>query len=152
MHVLRLLRLTGIVGFVWFAGQHALTEAQSAWRDRACTTTIEQRLALPKPHREVEVQVHRCPTDEPGRPGLRWQAWAVSTTPGREGRRMLIELRQQETMPAVVRWDAQQGVVIERFRWSDVLDCEHGRGEGYVPATFHFIDDNDEERTVRSLP
>lgn len=152
MSVVRLPRLAGLVGFVWFAGGYAISEAQRAWRDRACTTTIAQRLALPMPHREVEVQVHRCPTEASGRPGSRWQAWAVSAAPGLEGRRMLIELSHQDTMPAVVRWDAQHGVVIERFRWSDVLDWEHGRGEGYVPTTFLFIDNNDEGRVVRSLP
>ena len=147
-----LLRLTGIVGFAWFSGQYALEQAQEAWRDRGCVATIVQRLDLPTPHRMVEVQVHRCPMADPDRPRVRWQAWAVATEPGKEDRRMLIELKHHDAAPATVRWDTADGLVIERFRWSDVRDWEQGRGEGYVPTVFRFIDDNGDEPVDRRLP
>lgn len=147
---LKLLRLVGIVGLLCVIAEVPLETVRLAWRDRGCVTTVAQRLSLPAPDRLVEVQIHRCPTSARDRPKERWQAWAIARES--DDRRLLIELKHNAATPPTARWDAEHGAVIEGFRWSDVLDWQRGRGLGYVPTQFRFIDDNGVEPVVRRLP
>ncbi len=143
-----LFRWVGIVGFLWFVGPWPFQLAAAEFQDRGCTHTVAQRIALPHPHRAVEALIHRCPRATPMRPQLRWEAWAVSTEPGKEGRRLLISLAYDEAAPPRLRQGDASTAVIDRFRIADVLDWQQGRGEGFVPTDFLFLDDLGVERRL----
>ncbi|WP_431256845.1 hypothetical protein ACQ86G_19355 [Roseateles chitinivorans] len=146
--VVRCLRWIGIAGFFWILGQWLVEQAGILVQDRDCTSTVADRIVLPNPTRAVEARIHRCTNAFQRRPRLRWDAWAISTEPGKAGRRLLISLEYRENAAPRLRLDAASHAVIDRFRVADILDWEQGRGEGLVPTDFLFIDDEGVERRL----
>ena len=146
--VVRCLRWIGIAGFLWVFGQLLVEQAVILIQDRDCTSTVAQRIILPNPERSVEARIHRCTTAIQRRPRLRWDAWAISTEPGKEGSRLLISLEYHENASPRLRLDPASHAVIDRFRFADILNWDQGRGEGFVPTDFLFMDDEGVERQL----
>lgn len=142
------LRWIGIAGFLWMTGSWLMDWASTPFHDRACVSTVVEQIQLPNPHRRVEATIYRCETARDERPQMQWEAWALSTEPDMMPRRSLIRLEYREDAPPRLRLDDAGKLLIDRFRFADVLDWERGRGEGIVPTDFLFIDDDGVERAL----